>query len=69
MVTACASSIHAVLRNKSTMLLWVFLITMLTLIAFATAFLGLIIVMPVLAYASWHGYRETLDASAWPELA
>ena len=68
MVTACASSIHAVLRNKSTMLLWVFLITMLTLIAFATAFLGLIIVMPVLAYASWHGYRETLDASVWPEL-
>ena len=69
MVSACVSSIHAVLRNKSTMLLWGFLIAALTLIGFATAFLGLIIVMPVLAYASWHGYRETLDASAWPELA
>ena len=68
MVTACVSSIHAVLRNKSTMLLWGLSIAALTLTGFATAFLGLIIIMPVLAYASWHGYRETLDASAWPEL-
>ena len=69
MVTACVSSIHAVLRNKSSMLLWGLLIAALTLIGFVTAFLVLIIIMPVLAYASWHGYRETLDGSAWPELA
>jgi hypothetical protein len=24
--------------------------------------------MPWLAYASWHAYRETLDASGWPAL-
>ena len=69
MVTACVSSIHAVLRNKSTLLLWGLMIAALTLLGFLTAFLGLIIIMPWLAYASWHGYRETLDASAWPELA
>ena len=29
---------------------------------------GLGVLMPWLAYASWHGYRETLDAGAWPAL-
>ena len=68
MVTACVSSIHAVLRNKSTLLLWGLMIAALTLLGFLTAFLGFIIIMPWLAYASWHGYRETLDASAWPSV-
>lgn len=68
MVTACVSSIHAVLRNKAVMLAWALLICLLTAVGFATAFLGLVIVMPWLAYAAWHGYRETLDASGWPEL-
>ncbi|MBE5314240.1 MAG: DUF2189 domain-containing protein [Xanthomonadales bacterium] len=68
MVTACVSSIHAVMRNKFTMLVWVGLIVALTALGFATAFLGLGIVMPWLAYAAWHGYRETLDASGWPAL-
>lgn len=68
MITACVSSIHAVLRNKAVMLAWALLICLLTAVGFATAFLGLAIVMPWLAYAAWHGYRETLDASAWPEL-
>jgi uncharacterized membrane protein len=22
--------------------------------------------MPVIGYATWHGYRETIDASAYP---
>ena len=68
MITACVSSINAVLRNKRVMLLWGMLIALLTAVGFATAFLGLIIVMPWLAYAAWHAYRETLDASTWPVL-
>lgn len=68
MVTACVSSIHAVMRNKITMLVWAGLIVLLTALGFATAFLGLGIIMPWLAYAAWHGYRETLDASGWPAL-
>lgn len=68
MVTACISSIHAVMRNKITMLVWASLIVLLTALGFATGFLGLGIVMPWLAYAAWHGYRETLDASSWPRL-
>ena len=68
MVTACVSSINAVLRNKPVMLLWALLIVLLTALGFLTAFLGLVVVMPWLAYATWHAYRETLDASGWPAL-
>lgn len=68
MITACVSSVNAVLRNKATMLLWGALIALLTFVGFATAFLGLVIIMPWLAYAAWHAYRETLEASAWPAM-
>jgi len=69
MVTACVSSIRAVLGNKAVMLLWATMIVLLTTAGFLTAFLGLAIIMPWLAYATWHAYRETLDASGWPELS
>lgn len=68
MVTAIVSSIHAVLRNKLTMLVWAGLIVLLTLLGFATAYLGLVIIMPWLAYSAWHAYTETLDVSDWPKL-
>jgi uncharacterized membrane protein len=68
MVTACLSSINAVLRNKPAMLLWAALIVALTALGFATAFVGFVVAMPWLAYAAWHGYRETLAPEAWPRL-
>ena len=68
MVTAAVSSVNAVLRNKGPMLVWALLIVALTAAGFATALLGFALVMPWLAYASWHAYRETLDATAWPRL-
>lgn len=68
MVTACISSVHAVLRNKGPMLLWAGLLVVLTAIGFLTAFLGLAVIMPWLAYAAWHAYRETLDPTGWPAL-
>jgi uncharacterized membrane protein len=68
MVTACVSSVRAVACNWRVMLMWAALVVLLTAAAFATAFIGLAIAMPWLAYASWHAYRETLDASGWPGL-
>ena len=68
MVTAAVSSVHAVMRNKRVMLVWGLLLVALTAVGFATALLGLGLLMPWLAYASWHAYRETLDASSWPVL-
>lgn len=65
-VTAIVTSVNAVLRNKRAMLVWVFLIVALTGIGFATALLGLAVTIPLLGHATWHGYRETIDADAWP---
>ncbi|MFN7294558.1 MAG: DUF2189 domain-containing protein [Lysobacteraceae bacterium] len=68
MVTALVSSVNAVLRNKPACAVWAALIAVLTAVGLATAFVGLAVIMPWLAYAAWHGYREALDASAWPLL-
>jgi uncharacterized membrane protein len=65
-VTAVVTSINAVLRNKPAMLVWVALIVVCLLFGFATAFLGLIIVIPLLGHATWHAYLETIDASGFP---
>ena len=68
MVTACISSIHAVMQNKVVLLFWAAIVSVLTLLGFATLFFGLIVFMPWLAYSAWHAYCETLDASDWPTL-
>jgi uncharacterized membrane protein len=66
-VTAVVTSINAVLRNKRVMLLWAMIIAVSVILGFATALVGLAITMPVIGHATWHAYRETIDASAWPE--
>jgi uncharacterized membrane protein len=68
MITACISSINAVVRNKPAMLLWAVLIAVLTAVGLATAFVGLVVIMPWLAYATWYAYRETLQPGDWPML-
>jgi uncharacterized membrane protein len=65
-VTAVLTSVNAVLRNKLPMLIWGILIVIAVLIGFATAFLGLAVLLPLIGHATWHGYLETIDASAWP---
>ena len=66
-ITAVLTSVNAVLRNKAPMALWASLIVLALAIGFATAFLGFVILMPVLGYATWHGYLDTIEAEAWPE--
>jgi len=67
-VTAVVSSINAVLRNKWTMLSWALVIVLFTAAGFATGLLGFILIIPWLAYATWHGYRAALDVSGWKTL-
>lgn len=66
-ITAVITSINAVLRNKKPMLLWATIIVLSVILGFATALLGFLILLPVLGHATWHAYRETIDASAWPK--
>jgi uncharacterized membrane protein len=65
-MTAVVTSVNAVLRNKPAMLVWIMVIGVAVLISIATAFVGLVVTMPVIGHATWHAYRETIDASAWP---
>jgi Putative transposase len=66
-VTAVVASVNTVLRNKRAMLNWAAVIITSVLIGFATAFLLSVIMIPLLASATWHVYLETIDASAWPK--
>ena len=58
--TAILTSINAVLRNPRVFALWAFIIFVLTAAGFATALIGLAFVTPVLGYATWHAYRDTI---------
>lgn len=58
--TAIMTSLHAVWRNKAVIALWALLILMLTVIGFVTALIGLVVVVPLIGYATWHAYRETI---------
>jgi len=66
-ITASVSSFNAVLRNRKAMALWVALIGGAVLLGFATAFVGFVVLLPLIGHATWHGYVETLDTSAWPQ--
>ena len=65
-ITAVLTSINAVLRNKLPMLTFAGLIALLMLLGIATAGIGLIIFLPAIGHAVWHGYLETIDASEFP---
>ena len=65
-ITAIITSINAVLRNKLAMIVWLALIVLGLVIGLFTAFVGLIVVLPVIGYGAWHGYLETIDASEFP---
>ena len=78
-VTAVVSSINAVLRNKPAMAVWAALIVVAVAPGFALLLLGrergagfalvmalLGITLPLIGHATWHAYRATIDAAAWP---
>lgn len=66
-VTAVITSINAVLRNKAVLLLWACIIVSIVAIGFATAFIGFIVLMPLVGHATWHAYQETINADDWPK--
>lgn len=65
-VTAVITSANAVLRNKPAMALWAVIIVTGVVIGILTAWLAFAVVLPVIGHATWHGYRETIDAEQWP---
>ena len=65
-ITAIVTSINAVLRNKRAMVVWLTIVVVSLLIGVLTAFVGLIAIVPVIGYAAWHGYQETIDSDQFP---
>lgn len=57
---AISTSLNAVWRNKSVLALWALLVLALATVGFATALIGFAFIAPVLGYATWHAYRETI---------
>jgi uncharacterized membrane protein len=64
---AIATSWQVIFANPVLMALWGALIMVLTFVGFATALVGLVLLVPLLGHASWHAYRDLLDVSGLPE--
>lgn len=64
---AVLASWRVVLANPLLMAVWAGLLMALTMLGFATALIGMIVIVPLLGHASWHAYRDLLDVSALPE--
>lgn len=58
--TAAIASVRAVANNPAPMLLWAVLIAAMMAFAFATLFIGMIIVFPLVGHATWHAYRSLI---------
>jgi uncharacterized membrane protein len=61
--TTVLTSISAVTANPVPMAVWGLIVAAGLLIGSIPAFLGLIIVMPVLGHATWHLYRKVVEPS------
>lgn len=58
LISAILTSIKAVVQNPKAMLLWAGLVALFTAVGLATFFIGLILLFPLVGYASWHAYRD-----------
>lgn len=56
--TAMLTSLRVTLRDLPPMLVWAVLVVVLVAASFATFLLGMVLVFPLLAHATWHAYRD-----------
>jgi uncharacterized membrane protein len=60
LATAVLTSMNAVWRNRLPMFVWACVILLAVFLGFVTFFAAFIVIMPILGYATWHGYIETI---------
>lgn len=60
-IDAMIKSFEAVQVNFGPLLFWAALIVVFTLAGLVTLFLGLVVVLPLLGFASWHAYRDLVE--------
>lgn len=61
LATAVLTSMNAVWRNKVPMFVWAGVIVFSVFLGFVTFFASFLVIMPILGYASWHGYIATIE--------
>ena len=66
-LTAVLTSWRVVLAQPAIMAVWAFLIMGLSTLAMVPMMVGLPWLVPIVAHASWHAYRDLVDADALPE--
>lgn len=59
-ITAMIASFLALVRNIPAMVVWALLIVALVAVGIATAFVGLVVTVPVVGHATWHAYRAVI---------
>ena len=63
-ISAIIASVGAVRAAPFTMLVWAWLIVVLTVCGLITACLGLIVTFPLVGHATWHAYRHVIEGVA-----
>jgi uncharacterized membrane protein len=59
-MTATIASLVAVRDNFAPMMLWAWLVAMLTAVGIVALFFGLIVIFPLVGHATWYCYRDVL---------
>ena len=60
-ITAMTTSVRTVLANPRPMLVWAIVIGADLAVAFATLFIALLVIFPILGHTTWHLYRRVID--------
>lgn len=61
LATAVLTTMNAVWVNKVPMAIWALIIATSVGIGFVTGFIGFVFLMPLIGYATWHGYIDTIE--------
>jgi uncharacterized membrane protein len=57
---AMRTSVRVTLANLPAMVVWAGLIVALTALGFLTLLVGMVVIAPLLGYATWHAYRDLI---------
>jgi uncharacterized membrane protein len=60
-ITAMVTSVRLVEKNPITMLAWAVFIGFIVALSVMTAFLGLIVLLPIIGHSTWHLYRMAVE--------
>jgi len=61
LATAVLTTMNAIWVNKVPMAIWALIIATSVGIGFVTGFVGFVFLMPLIGYATWHGYIDTIE--------